>query len=122
MSVKLELLETEDLQRVEIEDLNITATINVTKFTEASVELPIGVINLPEKYTLKAFPENVTVKYNVAFTNYEKVTPNLFKAVVDYSSIKPGSNKLKVILTKQSPEIRAVKLYPEKVEYIIRKD
>lgn len=121
VSIQLEILATEDLKSVEIDDPNITATINVTKFTEASVELPIEVENLPNNLSVKTFPDKVTVKYSVAFNNYEKITPSLFRAIVDYSTIKAGSNKLKIKLVQLPSEIRSVKIYPEKAEYIIRK-
>jgi hypothetical protein len=61
------------------------------------------------------------VKYNVAFDNYEKINSSMFRAIVDYKKIEPGSNKLKVQLVKYPQEIKAVKINPEKVEYIIKK-
>lgn len=120
-SIELRIIKTPDLKLLELSQSTITATINVTKYTEASIELPIEVENLPAGISLKTFPDKITVKYNVAFKNYENVTPLQFRAIVDYKKIEARSNKLKVILLKSPPEIRAIKLNPEKVEYIIRK-
>jgi YbbR domain-containing protein len=121
VSVKLTILKTPALKQVDLSSSTVQATVNVTKYTEASIELPIEIENLPPHYRLKLFPDKVSIKYNVAFKNYEKINALQFHAVVDYLKIEPGSNKLKIQLLKAPSEIRAVKMNPEKVEYIIKK-
>ena len=121
LSVRLNILRTPILKLVDITPLTVQATIHITKYTEASIELPIEVENLPRGYGLKIFPDKVTVQYNVAFQNYDKINAMQFRAVVNYSKIEAGSNKLKIQLQKYPLEIKAVKMNPEKVEYIIKK-
>ncbi len=121
LSLKLTILKTPELKLIDLSQSVVTAFVNVTKFTEGSIELPIEAANLPAGYELKIFPDKISVKYNVAFQNYEKITPIRFHAVVDYLKIEPGSNKIKVELEKYPLEIRSIKINPEKVEYIIRK-
>jgi YbbR domain-containing protein len=112
---------TQELKQVDLSQPTVRASVNVTKFTEGNIELPIEVENLPKGYSLKIFPDKVSVKYHVAFQNYEKINALQFRAVVDYTRIEQGSTKLKVQLLKFPAEVSAVKLNPEKVEYIIRK-
>lgn len=119
--LKLNILKTPDLQSVDFSQLSVQAKVNVTKYTEASIELPIEIENLPKGYDLKLFPDKVSIKYNVAFRNYENISALQFQAVVDYKKIETGSNKLKIQLLKYPSDIRTIKLNPEKVEYIIRK-
>lgn len=121
LSLKLNILKTPELKLIDLSQLTVQAKVNITKYTEASIELPIEVENLPKGYGLKLFPDKVSIKYNVAFQNYEKINALQFRAVVDYLKIESGSNKLKIQLQKYPSEIRAVKMNPEKVEYIIRK-
>lgn len=118
---ELRIVKSPNLKLLELSESTIKARVNVTKFTEASIELPIEVENLPPGMSLKTFPDRITVKYNVAFKNYESITHLQFRAIVDYLKIEKGSNKLKIILVKSPSDIRAIKLSPEKVEYIIRK-
>jgi YbbR domain-containing protein len=106
---------------VELSVTKIKAQVNVKKFTEASMELPIEAINLPPGYSLKSFPDKVTVRFNVAFDNYEKISPLQFHAVIDYKKAEPGSNKLRITLERFPADIRSIKLSPEKAEYIIKK-
>lgn len=121
VSVSLNILKTPELKLIDFSQPTVQATVSATKYTEATIELPVEVENLPSGYVLKLFPDKVSVKYDVAFQNYEKINALQFRAVVDYLKIEPGSNKLKVQLLKYPSEIRAAKMNPEKVEYIIRK-
>jgi YbbR domain-containing protein len=120
-TIKLPVIKAPDFKHVEFSNMFVKATINVTKYTETSLDLPVEIENLPPGYTFKAFPDKVGVKFNVAFKNYEKITPSDFRAVVDYKKIDQESNKLKVQLVKLPAGIRNVKLVTEKVEYIISK-
>ena len=121
VSVELSLKKTPLMKYVDLSQPTVMATLNVTRYTEANIELPIEVENLPLGLGLKTFPDKVSVKYNVAFTNYEKINSSQFRAVVDYKKIETGNNKLKVLLVTSPSEIKAVKLNPEKVEFIIKK-
>jgi YbbR domain-containing protein len=106
---------------IQLSDSRVKAQVNVKKFTEATIELPVEAINLPIGYTLKSFPDKVTVKYSVAFDSYDKINSQQFRAVIDYKKADPNSNKLKIILEKFPDEIRFIKLNPEKVEFILKK-
>ena len=119
--MKLGILKTPELKQIELSNSTVQAIVNVKKYTEASLELPIEISNLPRGYSLKTFPDKITVKFNVAFDDYATINAVQFRAIVDYSKIESGSNKLKIILEKFPSNIRSVKLSSDKVEYIIRK-
>jgi hypothetical protein len=121
IALKLGLVPSHEYTQLEYDPAFVQVRINVTKFTEAVMELPVEVENLPKGYSLKTFPDRINVRYQVAFDNYGKINALDFKAVVDYLKTEPGSNKLKVQLVKVPAEVRAVRLSTEKVEYIIRK-
>lgn len=117
----LKLVKSAAMKQVEFSQNTVKMKVNVTKFTEAVVELPVEVENLPNGLNLKTFPDKIIVKYQVAFDDYGKISPSDFKIAVDYSKIEQGSNKLKVQIVKSPPNVRSVKLSNERVEYIIRK-
>ncbi|MFL5765522.1 MAG: YbbR-like domain-containing protein [Bacteroidia bacterium] len=121
VALRMEIARSNEFRQLEYEPSSVEVKVNVTKFTEAILELPIDVINLPKGYSLKTFPDKVSVRYQVAFDNYGKINALDFKAVVDYNKIEAGSNKLKVQLVTVPREVRSVKLSTEKVEYIIGK-
>ncbi len=117
----LKLVKSPAMKQVDFSHSSVKLKINVTKYTEAVVELPVEVENLPNGLNLKTFPDKITVKYQVAFNDYGKINPSDFKIAVDYSKIEQGSNKLKVQLVKSPAKVRSVKLSNERVEFIIRK-
>lgn len=120
-TVKLELIKKEEYKHAEFSQPTVKAIVNVTKFTEASMEIPVEVDNLPPGYSFKTFPDKVMVKFNVAFEDYEKINASSFRAVVDYKKIDKESNKLKVQILKVPDGVRNVKLVTDRVEYIISK-
>ena len=121
VAFKLELAKVPVSKQIEFSQNAVEVKVNVTKFTEAVLELPIKVENLPHGLNLKTFPDKISVKYQVAFNDYGKINSSDFKVAVDYSKIESGSNKLKVLLLKSPSNVRSIKLSNEKVEYIIRK-
>lgn len=121
ISLVLEIIQTPELKLLELSPASVKATMSVTKYTEANIELPIELKNVPKGYNIKTFPDKVTVKCNVSLDNFEKIKPSDFLAIVDYSKNSKGSNKLKVELVKTPTEINSPKVNPERVEFIIRK-
>lgn len=119
--IDLKLVKSLFMKQVEFSQEYVKVKVNVTKFTEAIVELPVEVDNLPNGLTLKTFPDKISVKYQVAYDDYGKINSSDFKIAVDYSKIEEGSNKLKVQVLKSPVNVRSIKLSNERVEYIIRK-
>ena len=100
----------------------VDVIIPVEKFTEKTLSVPIEAINLPINLILKTFPGYVTVSTMVSVSDYNKLSPGLFRAVVDYNEISSGSSKkLKVILIRYPEYIVNTKFLPKSVEFIIEK-
>jgi hypothetical protein len=121
MVVKLDIMLTPELKFAELSPSSVEISLQVVKYTEGTVEIPLEIINPISGVNLKTFPSKVTVKYNVTIDDFEKVNPSQFTAVVDWKDIQKESNKLKVQLIKFPSIVNSVKINPDKVEYIIRK-
>lgn len=99
----------------------IVVRIPVQQFTEASLKVPVEVVNLPDTLTMKTFPSDVTVSYLVALPDYDRVGPQQFRAVVEYESPPPPSGRFSVRLIRQPEYIKAVRFSPQSVDYIIER-
>lgn len=99
----------------------VQVEINVDKFTDSEVEIPLEVINLPTGMKIKTFPEKVKVKFQVGMNDFEKIHSTMFRAVIDFRNADPGKNYMKIELVKRPGNIRNVKLFPEKAEFLIKK-
>ena len=94
----------------------------VEKFTEATLEVPFTIINVPKTYKIKTFIETVKITYKVSLENYDKISKNDFKIICDYNKIKDAkSNYLLPEIVKKSNLVSNLKLSPQKIEFLIKK-
>jgi hypothetical protein len=98
----------------------VSVTVPVEKFTEAVVEVPIEILNLPSNLSMKIFPEKAVITCVVGFGDFDKVNDKHFSATVDYEK-RDESNRLRVDITRHPEFVRILRHQPQKVEYIIRK-
>lgn len=94
----------------------------VEKITEGSFQITYQVINLPKDYYISTFPKEIKVVYQVALTDYNKITENSFEVICDYKETE--DNNLDYLIPKiiEKPEILFdAKLVPNKIEFLIKK-
>jgi YbbR domain-containing protein len=120
ISQKAKLHLPEELEnRVSLSTDEVLLEIDIDKYTETYVEVPVEAKNVPAGLQLKTFPDKVKLTVQVPMSEFENIKPGLFKATVDY---KEGTtNKLKVAIQGPGPNIKVTKISPERVEYILRK-
>ena len=112
----------ESIKNVSFSHKKVDVTIPVEQFTEAVLEIPIENLHVPDTLVLKTFPGTITLSCMVSLSNYDKLSPHQFRAIVDYEGIENNiSNKLKVSLAKTPDYIRSVRFHPINVEFIIEK-
>jgi YbbR domain-containing protein len=116
----VKLLLANDTSLIDLSNTIVELTVPVTKFTEANLEIPVQVDNLPKGYSLKIFPDKVALKFTIPFDELDKMDASSFRIRVDYSK-KTNSKKLKVEVVKKPSNIKSLKVNPEKVEFIVRK-
>ena len=104
--------------RYSVDEVNIVQTIE--RYTEATITASIEPINVPQGLTMKFFPGTVTVNCMVPVADYEKLQPYMFRAVVDYTSVKDQA-KAKVALLRTPDYVADVKFQPKNVDFIIEK-
>lgn len=100
----------------------VDVSIAVEKFTEASLRIPVEVLNIPDSLKLTIIPRTVTVKCNVIMSRYFDLKPRQFRVVVDYKFIDESlSKRLRVKLLEQPNFVQELDFDPKFVEYIIER-
>jgi hypothetical protein len=112
-----EIIIPDELQSVEFAVKKVVVKIPVEKFTESTIELPVEVLNLPEQFTIKTFPEKVKITYLVGLSNYKKVNEDQFSLLAYYNE---NEASLKLKLVKFPDVVRNPRIENDKVEYILR--
>lgn len=114
-------IDLEKINNVDFSTDEVDVKINIEKFTEGSQKIKLNIINTPDSLIIRTFPKEITVSYFVALSDYEKVLPQLFEAVVDYNETANQDNKLNISITNSPEYIQSVRYNPKSVEYIIER-
>jgi hypothetical protein len=100
----------------------VVLQVDVEQYTEAVYEIPLLKKNVPDTLSLRLFPSSVKVYFKVGLSRYKKLLPELFTAAVDYRDLqKEKTDKLPIHLEKYPLGIEAIRLEPERVEYLIER-
>jgi hypothetical protein len=115
-------LELERLSKVDMDPSEVWVRIPVEQFTEASIRIPVEVINLPDSLVLRTFPAQISVNFQVGLSAHETLNEHFFRAVVDYAEADNMlGKKLQVKLDRMPEYIQSVNFTPKTVEYILEK-
>ncbi len=97
--------------------------VQVEQFTEDSKFVPIEILNPPDS-NLKIFPNNLSVKYIVGLSYFEKIKAGDFKLAVDFKDYTLPStvNKIEIQLLDYPDSIRNLSFSPRTADFFIQKD
>lgn len=109
-------------EKTTISPENVNLIIEVEKYTEKELKIPVEIIHKPEKARVKLFPSEVKVLFTVGLSRFETIKPADFGVSVDYNSIADNTNTLNLLLYKKPGFIQGVRLNPERVEFLIEKN
>ena len=94
----------------------VKADVQVEKFTEMDVEVPIKVA---DSLKMRFFPETMSVKCLVAMRDYASITPESFLVAVNPQQMQAMQPLLDVHLASWPPTVQILSTRPDKVEYLI---
>ena len=94
----------------------VTVEVNVEKFTEKDVEVPIKVA---DSLRMRFFPETMKVKCLVAIKDYASIVPEDFSVAVDRQQLEALQPLLDVRLASWPQYVQVLSTSPDKVEYLI---
>ena len=82
--------------------------------------LPITHLQIPDSWTLRVYPDNVDISYEIWLSNYNKITAGdlLFSVVYPNNAYVTD---LEVKVVKAADYIKNLSYTPQKVEYILEK-
>ena len=94
----------------------------VARFSEKIVIVPIKVINLPNRYAIRTFPDRVAVQCKGALDELKHLDSSGFEVIADYNSIKDNASKtINLQLLKKPKSLHSAELNESHVEYILKR-
>ncbi len=98
----------------------VTVSGKVSKFSEKVFEVPIQVINIPQGYQIKTFPDVVTVLCKATIERLKELSASDFEIVADYSQLMGSESSTLFLEIKESPQkVYDVKLESNTVNFVL---
>lgn len=104
---------------LEFSSSRVDCVIELEKYTEVQLYIPIQVLGLPDTLSMQTFPSKIKFTCNVGLSKYDWVTNNLFSAVVDYSAMDEQKKELLVSIQNIPSFLLNYEYYPRTVEFLI---
>lgn len=115
-------LNIEAIRKVSISHKKVEVMIPVEQFTEEVIDINIRILNKPDTAEVRLFPDRVSVLFNIALSDYNRIQEIPMEAVVDMKGLDVRTvERLKVDVVNLPAYIRNVRYNPKQVEYIIEK-
>lgn len=99
-----------------------TATMSgkVSKFSEKIFEVPINVVNVPEGYQIKTFPNTVTILCKATIDRLKEIAASDFEVVADYEQLVGSGSSTLFLDVVQSPlKVYDIKLEDNSVNFVL---
>ena len=93
----------------------------VKEFTQKSLLVPVVVNNLPSDLSIRLVPENVTIRFDVAMEDYNKITAINFMLMCDFDKKNDQEDFMIPHLIKQPESIINLEIQENKINYLIFK-
>jgi hypothetical protein len=103
-----------------VSERKVSVNVSVEQYTEARLELPVRILNLPDSIDIKLFPDIVSVRLQVAVSDYKAVSESNIQAVTDISSVSlETTGKLPVAIINVPVSARSLIYTPQELDFII---
>lgn len=96
----------------------VSCSIELERFTELQVTVPIEVLNLPDSILMQTFPSSIKINCKVGLSKYERIDSYPFRAVVDYDNIDERVQSLSVSIQNLPDYLLGHEFSPKTVEFL----
>ncbi len=98
----------------------VSMTVISEQYTEKTLDIPVTGVNFPDQVQLRSFPRNISVSAWVRMSDYESISANDFRVVVDYNEIAGSDSPHALLhLYAQPASVRNVRIQPRVVDYLL---
>lgn len=114
-------IDTTNFKNINFYQSTVEYNLDVEKFTEGRIEVPIEVINNPKNTEISIFPKKAVVIFRVSLKDFESISKNDFSVVCDFSAIEKEQNFIIPKLVKKPKHISDARLNINKVQFVIKR-
>ena len=109
------------IENVQLSQEKVALQINVERFTEKNIDIPITFRHVPDSINVRTFPAKINATFNVSMSQFSRTTQNDIALVFDFDDLKGShANKYKLKIKNKQPNIISnLKITPEEVEFLL---
>lgn len=115
--VKLDDLDGE----IELYEDQTEYAIEVERFTERQLNVPVTIINAPDNTNISLYPTSVELTFKVSLERYKQVQSLDFQVVVNYNEILNNQSFLIPRVNRQPNSAKNISISPRKIQYVIKR-
>jgi|SRR5690625_358626 len=127
--IKLRDVNTDILEKIQLErpdEINlyqdeIYYRLEVEKFTERQMEVPVEVINAPPGTEINLYPSSVEITFKISLARYHQIDAMDFKVVCDFKELREDQKFFIPQIIEKPESVQAVFMSPRTIDYIIKK-
>lgn len=113
----------EQLNGTTFSNETVTVSVNVVKFSEKVIEVPVKVINLPKNVQVRTFPEVVEVRCQGTLAYLKELDEIDFVVEADYAKVTAETgNKLSIRLKQYPNMLNNAVISTNEVEFILQRE
>lgn len=114
-------LDTTALPNVTLYRNKVNYSVDVEKFTEGKVQVPIELINVPNGLNVVIFPKETVLFFQVNLKDFSKVTAADFRVVANFKDVK-GNQDFLIPEVVHKPEFTSnIRINEKRIQFIIKK-
>lgn len=114
-------IDTEMLSGVTVYQEEVNYSLEVDRFTEGRLEVPIELINVPSGQNVVIFPKHLIVFYRVSLEEFNSIEASDFKVVCDFSQLRDGQDFLIPRVQEKPDAVENVRMNENRISFIIKK-
>jgi hypothetical protein len=119
---ELMLLVPEKTNNVTYLNTKVFVKGQVVRFSEKIIEVPITVVNLPENFEIKLFPDTVKIVCKAKIDDLKELQVSDFNVVADFNTIQSESQHAILLTLEASPDfLNDMRLMANEVRYILKR-
>ncbi len=97
-----------------------TVSGKISKFSEKVFDVPVQVINIPEGYQVKTFPNSVTILCKATIERLKEISASDFEIIADYGQLKGSESSTLFLEVTESPKkVYDVRLEENTVNFVM---
>lgn len=97
----------------------VELSVEVEKFTEGSVKVPVNFINVPESLRIKFFPKTINVLYYTSLNKFNEISSKDFSVICDFNKVTDNQSFLLPELQNFTEKVKSAKINKQHIEFII---